>query len=126
MREVREGHEEERQGEVMGARKGGVAEGKAKAMKKVADGRTAKGEKKGWKKCEKAAVRRPSPVLYSPVEVCVVGEGGRKKKISGVLLPKKTMASVVKLLDKATANGLSGRDAVLVMALKRSLLSFIA
>lgn len=63
-----------------------------------------------------------SPVVYSPCEIELVNIDGKKVKrvLRGALLPKRTLVAVTRLIDKIAVNGLSGKEAILLMALKNA------
>ena len=63
-----------------------------------------------------------SLVVYSPCEIELVSVDGKKVKriLRGALLPKRTLVAVTRLIDKIAVNGLSGKEAILLMALKNA------
>lgn len=90
-------------------------------MKKVSQ-KTIKQKKVSPKKLATAAKAKSQFVVFSPVEISIVKEDGKttNRVVRGALLPKKTIDAIITLIDKSNSNGLTGKDAVLLIQLKNA------
>lgn len=60
-------------------------------------------------------------MIFSPVEINVkFVEKTKTKVVKGVLLEPKELHEVIRLIDRSNAEGLKGKDALLLMRLKEA------
>ena len=62
-------------------------------------------------------------MIYAPIQIKVTSPETRRSKIvRGAILEKGELKKIISLIDKTNSNGLKGRDAILLMRLKESVL----